>query len=222
MVTPSAPAGGGTAVPGATVLALAGICKHFGFKPVFEKIEISISAGQCLMVKGPNGSGKTTLLRIIAGLLRPTSGQVALEHNQKKIINPELRNYLALVAPDLQLYTELTALENLEFLTRLRGFRYSRSELVEGLAYFGLSGRGGDLVKAYSTGMKQRLKYVYATLLKPVLLLLDEPYTNLDEAGKKLVAETIEIQRKKGIVVLATNEPEEAQYADQTIHLPRL
>ena len=83
----------------------------------------------------------------------------------------------------------------------------------------GLKGRGHDFVHTYSSGMKQRLKYAYALLHQPHILILDEPTTNLDEAGVALVDSVIRRQRERGIVIMATNEPEEVAYGDQTFTL---
>lgn len=202
-------------------LSFSGLSKSFGFRVVFENISATALHGSALVVTGPNGSGKTTLLRIIAGLLRPSAGRITLALDSGEIPKEELRRHLALVAPDLQLYDELTALENLAFLTRLRGFKHPQAHLEMALQEVGLAERGGDLVKAYSSGMKQRLQYAYARLLEPTLLLLDEPTANLDDAGKQMAHAFIQRQKERGIVVIATNEKEETRYGDQVIRLGR-
>jgi heme exporter protein A len=169
------------------------------------------------MITGPNGSGKSTLVRILCAFLRPTSGTVALHLEDRKLAWLEIRSHVGLVSPDLVLYDELTAIENLSFFAQVAGFRATAAEVRQRLEEIGLSGRENDLVDSYSSGMKQRLKYCLALLRNPELLLLDEPSANLDESGKQLVDRII--KSHEGIVVIATNEKSELEYGDQVIRL---
>ena len=198
-------------------LILDGLAKSYPGRPVFENISATVDAGNALIVTGPNGSGKTTLLRIICGFTRPGKGRVVLETDGKELGGIDLRPHIGLVSPDLILYDELTALENLRFFGNVAGFDFALTEFENRFGQVGLSNRGNDLVGSYSSGMKQRLKYCLALLRDPDLLLLDEPTSNLDEPGKKLVYEII--GSFKGIIVIATNEKTEIGYGNQVIRL---
>jgi len=163
-------------------LELRDISKSFGSREVLSGINVLMDSG-CLAVTGPNGSGKSTLLRIIAGLLAPTGGQVVLRSDGRPA-PPELRRDLVgLVAPDLALYDELSAIENLRFFARVRGLRTADAELAASLEKLGLAGRENDRLGSYSSGMRQRVKCAFALLHDPPVLLLDEPSANLDETG---------------------------------------
>ena len=200
-------------------LELQRLSKRYGRLRVFREIQAEARSGQVLVLAGRNGSGKSTLLRIVAGLTRPTSGQVVYSRDDRPLSYEERRRLTGLVAVDVALYGELTAWENLSFFTRVRGLSLA---LVEGehlLEEVGLAGRGEDLVQTYSSGMRQRLKFACAMLHRPALLLLDEPGSNLDEAGRAIVEGIITRQRAQGLVVLATNEPREVAYGDTVLRL---
>ncbi len=193
--------------------------KWFGKRKVFDKINFSLEQKSSLVVAGKNGSGKTTLLKILCGLIQPTKGEVKISFDGKNLTREESKNLLGLVMPDLELYGELTALENLMFLSRIRGFDPDKDELKEKIGRVGLGRREDDLVFSFSSGMKQRLKYAFASLHNPEILILDEPTANLDQEGISLVDQTISLQKERGIVILATNEKVDLKYGDQTIQL---
>ncbi|MGB7061639.1 MAG: ABC transporter ATP-binding protein [Candidatus Zixiibacteriota bacterium] len=193
--------------------------KWFGKRQVFDRISFSLEERGSLVVTGKNGSGKTTLLKILSGLIRPTKGQILINSGQKNLTPEESKNLLWLVMPDLELYGELTSMENLLFLSRLRGLSLTRDELKEKIGQVGLAKRENDLVFSFSSGMKQRLKYALALLFEPRILLLDEPTANLDEEGISLVDRTVSRQRERGILILATNEKADTKYGDQVIRL---
>ena len=193
--------------------------KWFGRRKVFDRVNFSVEETGSLVVTGKNGSGKTTLLKILCGLIRPTRGQLLINSGQKSLTPEESKNLLWLVMPDLELYGELTALENLLFLSRIRGMSSSRGELEKKLGQVGLGGREYDPVFSFSSGMKQRLKYALALLFEPGVLLLDEPTANLDEEGISLVDRMVSRQKERGILILATNEKADTKYGDQVIRL---
>jgi heme exporter protein A len=193
-------------VSGVISLDLRDISKSFGPLDVFSGISISTQSG-CVVVAGPNGSGKSTLLRIIAGLLAPTSGEVIIKRDGHRVGAGGQREVVGLVAT-----------ENLRFFARVRGLRKTDAELREALARLGLAGREDDRLAAYSSGMRQRVKYAFALVHDPPVLLLDEPSANLDEAGVSVVESVIN-ERRRGIVVLATNDPSELRYGDQVLRL---
>ncbi len=199
-------------------LRVSDLSKSFGRRRIFAGVNLDLGPGDSLAITGRNGSGKTTLLRVLAGLARADRGSVEFLRDGRPVPAEEHRHLVGLVAPDLVLYEELTALENLEFFAKLRGLpRSSRaSKLLERV---GLGGRGDDPVGSFSSGMKQRLKYAYALLHRPPVLFLDEPSANLDEAGIEMVRQVIAEQKKDGILILATNEAEEISYGDQVLRL---
>jgi len=200
-------------------LEVKNLAKSFGFRIVFEGVNFSLKEEESLVITGKNGSGKSTLLKILAGLLRPSKGEININLNGQNKKKTERRKLLGFVAPDLSLYDELTALENLEFLSKVQGLEWRKKELIKNLEKIGLKGRGEDLVSSYSSGMKQRLKYLFALLNEPKILLLDEPGSNLDEPGLFLLDDIIVEQKKRGILVLATNDRREIKYGDKILNL---
>ncbi len=198
-------------------LILDGLAKSYPGRPVFTGINAEVGCGKRLVITGPNGSGKSTLMKVICGFIRPTRGRVILNVNNQKLNRLEIRPHIGLVSPDLVLYDELTAIENLLFFAGVSGLYFSARELENRLDLVGLGGRGSDFAGSYSSGMKQRLKYCLALLRDPELLLLDEPSANLDEPGKALVDEII--RSRRGITVIATNERAELEYADEIVRL---
>lgn len=200
-------------------LRLEGITKRFGDRPVLRGVFAEVREGEALVVTGRNGSGKSTLLAILAGLLRADRGTARLLRDGADVSLDDRRRHVALVAPDLTLYPELTALENVEFFARVRGLMWSAPEGETLLERVGLSGRGCDVVGTFSSGMRVRLKYAVALHMRPGLLLLDEPTAMLDEGGVKLVEEIIAEQRERGVLVLATNDPSETRHGDLVLNL---
>jgi len=193
--------------------------KWFGRRKVFDRINFSLEEKSSLVVTGKNGSGKTTLLKILCGLVRPSKGDVLISVDGKTLTRYESKNLLGVVMPDLELYGELTALENLMFLSRIRGMDPDKDVLEEKIGWVGLVGREDDLVFSFSSGMKQRLKYAFALVLEPKILFLDEPTTNLDEEGISLVDQIASLQKQRGILILATNEKADLKYGNQIIQL---
>lgn len=201
-------------------VAVDNIAKTYNRRVIFKNIYWQINKGESAVIAGANGTGKSTLLKIIAGLTRPRRGQVYWSIGGKKLNPSENRHQLGFVSPELQLYSELTALENMRFFALLRGMKHSSSTLKEHLNAFGLGQAAHWQVHTFSSGMKQRLKLAYALLHKPYVLLLDEPSTNLDALGRQLVHTIIKDQQKKGIVIIASNEEQEvAEYGQKTLWL---
>jgi len=196
------------------------VAHQFGWRQVFAPLSASVSGGQTLVISGINGAGKSTLLRIIAGLLTPTEGTVAVTIAGQQQDALSRRNSIGYVAPDLTLYRELSAAENLQFFARLRGITLTRDDLIALLTQVGLRGRGKDLVGTYSSGMRQRLKYAFALLSQPPILLLDEPTANLDIHGVAIVEQIVAEQKQRGgISIVATNEPRELEWGDSVARL---
>jgi ABC-type multidrug transport system ATPase subunit len=172
--------------------------RRFGRKRVIHGLDLDVAAGESLLVTGPNGSGKSTLLALCAGLLAPTRGELEVAAERGRI------GYLA---HEPLLYRELTALENLDLFGRLYRVPERRERIGMLLERFGLWDARGERVGSFSRGMVQRLALCRTVLHAPDLLLLDEPYAGLDEAGAELLdAELDELARERTMIV-ATHEP---------------
>ncbi len=199
-----------------------GVGHRFGTRLVLDNVSFRIGANEVGIVTGANGSGKSTLLKIAAGLLTPQSGSAQIKRNGTALDEGSRRSCIGYVSPDLTLYRELTGAENLAFFAELRGIRPTREMLVEALTEVGLRGRGRDLVTGYSSGMRQRLKFAFALLGRPRVLILDEPTANLDSEGVAMVQGIMARQRERsdgGLVIVATNEPEEANWGEVLVAL---
>jgi len=193
------------------------VAKSFGRRRICADVSLELKTGDRLAVVGPNGSGKTTFLRLLCGLLRPDKGTISYLSGKQFFRRNSWYRFVGLVAPDLALYDELTALENLQFISKVGGWGRTDVELVSLLSDVGLEEREGDLLAEFSSGMKQRMKYAAALVKSPPLLLLDEPTANLDESGNVIFRQVIERQRFAGICILATNDPQEAGLAERQI-----
>jgi len=195
------------------------LTQRFGPNKIFESLTFEVPKGQGLVVTGPNGSGKTTLLRILSGLLRPTKGEVRLNVDGKAISPEERLRHIGFITPELALYEELTALENLEFFARVRRLKRAKTDHLALLERVGLKEKGRALVGTFSSGMKQRLKLAFAIQHEPMLLLLDEPGNSLDDSGRAVVEGVAAEQKKRGVLVVATNDARELIYGEKTLAL---
>ncbi len=200
-------------------LTVENLGKRFGARKVFSKINFDLQTGDSIAIVGSNGSGKSTLLKVILSLLVPSKGTVVYNDNGRVLDDDNFRSYISFVSPYLNLYDHLTAEENLVFFATVSGFNVTGKEINSLLAKVGLEGRGFDYVMEYSSGMKQRLKYAVALLKKPEFLFLDEPTSNLDDDGKKIVFDIVEEYRKDAIILIATNEKEEYDLAKNIVRL---
>lgn len=189
--------------------------KRFGLSWVFRGLDLELQGGQTLVVIGPNGSGKSTLLKLVAGLLQPTEGEIALRVNGEVLENRP--RWVGWAATDGALYGALSALEHLRWWATLHNLPISEEGLITHLQRYELAAYAHHWVRTFSTGMRQRLRLAIATLCRPPVLLLDEPGAGLDEAGKRLLEQTLHEHGQSGIVILATNDPGEYRYA--TLHL---
>jgi heme exporter protein A len=195
------------------------IRKDFNRRVVFREISFDLSNPDSLSITGPNGSGKSTLAKILSGLLTPTAGTVAMEVDDVSLKAEQRRDYIGFVAPYLQLYDEFTGSENLHLASRIRGRSESSEHNDDLLKRVGLIHRKDERVGTYSSGMKQRLKYAFALLHNPLVLILDEPMTNLDDPGIAFVREIVREQEQLGIVIVATNDAEEARICNHNLDL---
>jgi heme exporter protein A len=157
------------------------IRRRFGRLAVLNGVSGAVGPGGMLLVTGPNGSGKSTLLRCLSGLLAVDSGTIEYEEDGGRLDVAGRRRRVGVVAPDLSFYEELTVEENLEFFARLRRTSAERGHAVLDRLELPRDRMAGAL----SSGMRQRLRWAWALLHSPRLLLLDEPFQNFDRAGEQ-------------------------------------
>ena len=181
------------------MLDLEGLTRNYGERAALADVSLSLAGGQTLVVFGPNGAGKTTLLRVLATLLRPHSGDVRVLGCALPDEGWRVRGRIGLLGHDPLLYRELTARENLRYHARLHDIDDERVE--QQLAAVSMTSRAEEPVRTLSRGMAQRVAVARATLHNPELLLLDEPYANLDPAAIELVEPLIGPSSECGRVV---------------------
>ncbi|MCE1164557.1 MAG: ABC transporter ATP-binding protein [Bacteroidetes bacterium] len=192
--------------------------KRYLNRVIFRNFNETLKAGDSLAITGRNGSGKSTLLKIIANLIKPDRGTVTMTDNGSEINHDKRHFHTGMIAPYINLYEELTAYENLSFFYDLKspGGKDKKERIGFLLEKVKLYSRRNDEVKNFSSGMKQRVKLAFAVINSPRLLLMDEPRTNLDTEGVDLVYGVAEEQKKNGILIIATNEPEDTGICGRT------
>ena len=175
-----------------------GLEKRYGRKRALRPVDVDLALGETLVVTGPNGSGKTTLLRLCAGLALPTRGELEIGADRAR---------LGFLGHESLLYRDLTALENLDLYGRLYRVRERRERIGMLLERFGLWDVRADRVASYSRGMTQRLALCRVLLHDPELVILDEPYTALDEDGAALLDRELAGLREGRALLLSTHDP---------------
>jgi heme ABC exporter ATP-binding subunit CcmA len=187
--------------------------RHFGRRKALTQVSFDCQAGEIIGLLGPNGAGKSTLLSILATLLAPSTGAVRYGTHAAQGAGAALRARLGLLGHDLFLYPELTARENLLFFARLYAMPRPASAVDAALAHANLVDRADEPVLGFSRGMRQRLALERALLHGPRLLLLDEPFTGLDQASSRaLIGRLKGLQTAGCIVVVATHDLESAEH----------
>ncbi len=224
-------------------VSLADVSRHFGRRRALTRVSLSVRSGELIGLLGPNGAGKSTLIGIMATLVAPTSGEVRYGNGApdgggagssrgargsgpaaaggRAIPADVVRRGIGLLAHDLYLYPELTARQNLTFFARLYGLDAGPT-VDAALASAGLADRGDDDVAGFSRGMRQRLALERALLHHPRLLLLDEPFTGLDDRAVGIVSSRLrELAAAGTIVILATHDLDVADGLVQRVVLIR-
>lgn len=204
-------------------IRVAGLTRRFGRRWALRGVDVEVEPGTVCALLGANGTGKTTLLRVLATLLRPTAGTVRVLGLDVETDGEAVRRRTGLMPAAGHAYEELTGAENLRFAARMAGLRPAGDSLRAALSGVGLAESADQPVRAYSTGMRKRLELARMRLRPLDLVLLDEPFTSLDETGVDLVQTAIEAWRAGGAtVVLASHRVDDTlRHADRVVRLER-
>lgn len=178
-----------------------GLERVFGRQRAVDGVSFTLRAGEALGVFGPNGAGKTTLVRLLAGLLKPSRGE-ALVMGVRAAGNATARAAIGLISHESMLYPALTARENVELAARLYGVTNPPEAAMEALTRLRVEDRAGAPVRALSRGLRQRVSIARALVHDPHVILLDEPFTGLDEGGASALAESLRVVRSDGAAIV--------------------
>ncbi|HEX9854942.1 MAG TPA: ABC transporter ATP-binding protein [Acidimicrobiia bacterium] len=187
-------------------LVCRGLRKAYGDLIAVDGVDFSIAPGETYGLLGPNGAGKTTTISMVAGILEPDAGTVALGAEPVSPGHSAVRSRIGYVPQDIAVYPDLTAAENLAFFGRLYGIDKATlaGRIEEVLVVIGLEDRAGDRTDQYSGGMKRRLNIGIGLLHEPELLILDEPTVGVDPQSRNAILESVEALGREGISVLYT------------------
>jgi heme ABC exporter ATP-binding subunit CcmA len=189
-----------------TRLNVVDVARHYGRRKALSQISFTCTAGEIVGLLGPNGAGKSTLLSILATLLSPSKGKI--EYGELTANDgAAIRAQLGMLGHDLFLYPELTARENLTFFAQLYGLPDAARTAASALDRAGLAERADDFVSGFSRGMRQRVALERALLHEPRLILLDEPFTGLDQTSTGALVDRLKERQRAGcLIVLATHD----------------
>lgn len=187
-----------------TTVTFSDVTRNFGRRRALNRVSLTCRAGEIVALLGANGSGKSTLLSIAATVLEPSSGDVRYGETTARTAGPALRGRIGLLAHDLYIYPELSAAENLLFFARVYQLPDVARAVDDALERARLTDRAADAVAGFSRGMRQRLAIERALLHNPRLVLLDEPFTGLDDAATSALQDRLATLRAAGRIVLLT------------------
>jgi len=183
-----------------------GVTKSFGNLHALKGVDLKVKRGEFLTLFGPNGAGKTTLIKLLATLTRPTSGKVTVANHDLRKEPDKVRGLIGVISHDPYLYENLSAMENIRFFASLYGVSDAEKRSIGVIKQVGLESRMHDLVRTFSRGMKQRLAVARAIVHAPRILLLDEPYTGLDQHGGRIFGEMLKwLKAEKRTIVMTTH-----------------
>ncbi len=188
-------------------LRVTDVARHYGRRKALSQISFTCEPGEIVGLLGPNGAGKSTLLNILATLLAPSKGAVHYGDRTSEHGGAAIRAQIGMLGHDLFLYPELTARENLTFFAHLYGLTNVPVIVDAALEQANLSARANDYVSGFSRGMRQRVALERALLHDPRLILLDEPFTGLDQASTRALVARLQDRQQAGcMIVLATHD----------------
>jgi len=183
------------------IVEVSELTRAFGSRRAVAGVSFSLAAGECLAVFGPNGAGKTTLLRVLAGLLKPTSGSARVSGIQLPG-GALARSRIGLISHHTMLYEALSPRENVAFAARLYGIRDARPRVDDALGRMAMLERGNTPVRSLSRGMQQRVSIARAMVHSPQLVLADEPYNGLDDSGARALTALLQELRGAGTAII--------------------
>jgi len=196
-------------IQGNWAIEVKGITRRFGEKLVLRGIDLGIQHGEFLTILGPNGAGKTTFIKVLATLLRPSTGSVLVNGMDLRDSSMEIRRRIGVVGHQTYLYDELTVYENLKFYGTMYDVPNLEERIHELVIKVGLAPRLHDRVRTLSRGMQQRLSIARAIIHKPSIVLLDEPETGLDKNASEILVELLNaLDSGKRTVIMATHNLE--------------
>lgn len=188
------------------------LTKDFGHRTIVKNATLSVHPGEVVTIFGPNGAGKTTLIKILATLLRPTSGQLEIEDTDAIADPLQVRSALGAVLHEPLAYSALSPYENLKFFGRMYGVAQLEQRCTTLLAEAGLSRFVHEPLYVFSRGMTQRFMIARALLHRPSVLLFDEPFSGLDASAKQFVLQRIAQERQNGKGIVITTHSTELGY----------
>jgi heme ABC exporter ATP-binding subunit CcmA len=192
-----------------TAVSVDGVWKFYGDYPALRDVRLEVAGGTCLALIGRNGAGKTTLLRTIAGFSKPGKGAIRIFGKEPR--ETETRQHIGVIGHGIAVYDELSALENLMLYARLYGLADPRRAALAWLEQTGLERVRDGLVREFSRGMRQRLAVARAFLHEPSVLLLDEPFTALDDRAIAVLQRLLREALANGkTIIMSTHQLREA------------
>ena len=204
-----------------SALDVQNVWKYYGDFPALRNISFSVAPGSAVALLGRNGAGKTTLLKILSGLSRPSEGSVKINGGEAR--HQDTRRRIGILGHGISLYDEMTAVENLKLFAQLYQLPNASKTADEMLERVGLSRVRDGLVREFSRGMRQRLAVGRAFLHDPELLLLDEPFTALDDRAIAVLQSMLREMRERGrTIVMSTHQLREAlELASHVVFIQR-
>ena len=188
-------------------VTVSNVSRHYGRRRALTRVSLTLRRGEVVGLLGPNGAGKSTLLGLLASLIAPSAGTVRYGDRTADAAGAPLRGLLGLLSHELRLYPELTARENLDFFAGLYGLPDAAARVSAALERARLADRAGDPVQGFSRGMRQRLALERTLLHDPRLVLLDEPFTGLDEGSCRALATRLrDLRSARRMVLVATHD----------------
>lgn len=184
------------------LISLKRVSKRFGYRTIFKNINFSIYPQDFILLLGNNGAGKTTLLKIICALMRPTQGQIFFKNQDYKKASYEIRQNLGTISHESRLYGDLTAIENLKLFGTLYSVKNLAEKIEHALIYVELDYAKHLPVRTFSSGMTKRLAIAKLLLYEPKFLVLDEPYTGLDQNSVELFQDYLKQYHQQGGTIL--------------------
>ena len=189
------------------MIVVKNLTKSFGTHYALRGINLEIPTGTFLSIFGPNGAGKTTFIRILSTLSRPSTGEIYFDDKNLRDHAESFRQRIGVIGHSTFLYDELTAFENLQFYAKLYSLPDARKRIQQALEEVGLLARADDFVRTFSRGMQQRLSIARAMLHQPDILLLDEPFTGLDQHASSMLKHWLsELKSEKRTILLVTHD----------------